>query len=91
MTVAELLSRISSKELTEWQAFYNLEPFGYEVDMFGPAQVSATLVAINSKKGSKAPQAKDFYPHLGAEEGDIQGAIGFVSALAAAHQAGNNG
>lgn len=59
--------------------------------MFGTAQVSATLVAVNSKKGSKLPQAKDFYPRLGEEEGSIEGAIGFVSALAAAHQAGNHG
>lgn len=91
MTVAELLSRISSRELTEWQAFYGLEPFGYEVDMFGAAQVSATLVAINSKKGAKTPQAKDFYPRLESDDGGIEGAIGFVSALAAAHQAGAHG
>jgi hypothetical protein len=74
--------------LTEWQAFYGLEPFGYEVDMFGPAQISATLVAINSKKGAKVPQARDFYPRLEGDDGDIEGAIDFVSALAAAHQKG---
>ena len=28
MTVEELLKRISAKELTEWQAFERLEPFG---------------------------------------------------------------
>lgn len=89
MTVAELLNRISSRELTEWREFYNLEPFGYEVDMFGPAQVSATLVAINAKKGSKLPQAKDFYPRLGEEEGSIEGAISLLSGIAQMKQAEN--
>lgn len=28
MTVRELLSRIGSDEITEWMAFYQLEPFG---------------------------------------------------------------
>lgn len=59
--------------------------------MFGPAQISATLVAVNSKKGSKVPQAKDFYPRLEGDKGDINGAIDFVSALAAAHKAGAHG
>jgi hypothetical protein len=30
MTVAELLQRISSRELSEWMAYYRLEPFGDE-------------------------------------------------------------
>ena len=28
MTVGELLERISSQEMSEWMAFYELEPFG---------------------------------------------------------------
>lgn len=30
MTVGELLERVSSRELTEWEAYYGIEPFGQE-------------------------------------------------------------
>ena len=32
MTVEELLGRTSSRELSEWEAFYQLEPFGVQRD-----------------------------------------------------------
>ena len=82
MTVAELLGRISSRELSEWIEFYKLEPFGYDVEMFGSAQVSATLVNINRKKGTKAVSAKDFYPKIDEDtEAELQGAMSFVSSI----------
>lgn len=74
----ELLGRISSKELSEWQEFYKLEPFGYEIDMFGDAQVSATLVNIHRKKGSRQVDVKDFYPKFRDEEAELQGAMNLV-------------
>lgn len=30
MTVAELLDRMSSREFSEWMAYYGIEPFGEE-------------------------------------------------------------
>lgn len=30
MTVKELLQRMDSRELSEWMAYYNIEPFGEE-------------------------------------------------------------
>ena len=52
MTVGELLSRISSQELAEWIAFYQVEPFGPYVDdlRFG---ISSTLFA-NANRDPKA-------------------------------------
>ena len=47
MTVAELLSRISSKELTEWMLYYQLEPFGTDVDMYGHAMVTSTILNVH--------------------------------------------
>jgi len=85
MTVAEMLSRMSSRELTEWMIFYGMEPFGFEAEYLGHAQTSATLVNINKKKGSKSATAKDFFPKLESREEELQGAVGFVSALTQMH------
>lgn len=62
MTVAELLGRISSQELTEWQAFFKLEPWGTEVELLGHAQTAATLANINRGKGTQPYSVKDFMP-----------------------------
>lgn len=50
--MAELLSRISSAELTEWQAFYELEPFGSQVDNLYRCMTTAAIYNVNrdSKK-----------------------------------------
>lgn len=84
MTVAELLSKVSSRELSEWMLFYGIEPFGFEANYLGHAQTSATLVNINKKKGTKNVTAKEFMPKFG-EDTSVDGAIGFVSALTAVH------
>jgi len=59
MTVEELLKRITSKELSEWQAFYNIEPFGEERMDLRFALMTANLLAPHVKKGSRL-NVKDF-------------------------------
>lgn len=61
MTVGDLLDRISSRELTEWMIFYQLEPFGSEAGYLGHAITSATIANANRGKG-RALQPKDFMP-----------------------------
>ena len=69
MTVAELLSRISSAELTEWMAFSMLEPIGHERGDLQAAVVAATMANINRKKGKKPFKPADFMPKFnGAEQ-----------------------
>ena len=68
MTVAELLSRISSSELTEWIEQYNVEPFGMQIDMLGHAITSSTVANANRKKGSKQYEPSDFMPAFEKEE-----------------------
>jgi hypothetical protein len=59
MTVGQLLASISSRELTEWQVYYGLEPFGEErADL--RAGIVASVVA-NSNRDPKR-QAKPFEP-----------------------------
>lgn len=64
MTVAELLGRISSRELTEWIAFAQVEPFGTEVTLLGHAITASTVANANRGKGSKAYKASDFMPEF---------------------------
>lgn len=61
MPVSELLQRVSSAELTEWIAFYKLEPWGTERDDWRAALVAATT-ANYSGKVKKPLQATDFMP-----------------------------
>lgn len=84
--MAELLNRVSSRELSEWFIFYSIEPFGFEADYLGHAQTSSTLVNINKKKNSKQTTAKDFIPKFkGSNESNLNGAIEFASTLTQVH------
>jgi len=65
MTVAELLDRISSRELTEWIVFSQLEPFGSEAGYVGHAIVAKTVADANRAKGQKAFEVDDFMPKFG--------------------------
>ena len=53
MTVAELLERMSSRELTEWMAYYRLEPFGDERADLRNALLCTVMVNLWSKKKAK--------------------------------------
>lgn len=67
MPVAELLDRISSRELTEWMAFYGVEPFGSRAEYYGHAIVAKTVADVNRKKGTKAYDIEDFIPKFEQE------------------------
>lgn len=51
MTVAEMLSRISARELNEWVAFERLEPFGADAMFLGHAITASTIA--NAFRGEK--------------------------------------
>ena len=62
MTVAELLERMSSKEITEWMELEKLEPFKAEVPYLGSAIVAQTVANFHKGKGQQAYKTKDFMP-----------------------------
>jgi hypothetical protein len=87
MTRAELLARISSEELTEWFAFYAIEPFGAEASYFGHAITASTVANVNRRKGHKAIPIEDFMPKFERpkeQEHGIEGAINFAKTLTVA-------
>ena len=63
LTVSELLSRCSSSELSEWLAFYSVEPFGELRADFRSAVVACTIANSNRGKG-KAYKPNDFMPNF---------------------------
>lgn len=66
--MAELLERISSRELMEWVAFSQLEPFGAEAGWLGSAIVASTVANAQRKKGAKPYKADDFMPRFEKKE-----------------------
>jgi len=64
MTVGELLQKISSRELSEWMAFFSLEPWGTEVEDWRAGLIAATIANANrdSKKRRRPYEPQDFMP-----------------------------
>ncbi|MGM0409187.1 MAG: phage tail assembly protein T [Bacillota bacterium] len=67
---------MSSKELTEWMAFYTLNPFGEEREDLRTGIIASTIVnAIQSfgdSKNKKEYKPQDFMPEFYEEEEDKQ-------------------
>ncbi len=70
MTVTELLGRISSRELAEWMAFEQLEPFGRRAEYVGHALVASTIANVNRGKDQKPYEIEDFLPQYAEEQED---------------------
>ncbi len=64
MPVGELLNRISSQELTEWMAYYALEPFGEERADLRAGIVASTVAntARDPKKRARPYRPQEFMP-----------------------------
>jgi hypothetical protein len=71
MTVAELLSRTTSRELSEWMVYYELEPFGEERADLRSGIVASTIANVNRdpKKQKKPYSPQDFLPKFEGGEG----------------------
>lgn len=72
MTVGDLLHRLSSRELTEWMAYYALEPFGEERGDMRAGIVASTLYNVHRGKNTRAATPEDFMPKYGREEAEDQ-------------------
>ncbi len=70
LPVGELLARTTSRELTEWMAFYELEPFGAERGDLQAGIVAATVANANRdpKKQKRPFEAQDFMPKFGGSD-----------------------
>jgi len=80
---AEMLSRMSSTELTEWIAFYNLEPFGSDAQYLGHAITASTIANVNTPKGKKQYKPSDFMPKFEKKKQTVDEMIQIASMLTA--------
>lgn len=56
-----MLREMTSTQLNEWIAFYGLEPFGFQADLYGHGITASTIYNINRGK-NKPLQPHDFLP-----------------------------
>ena len=83
MTVGELEDRIGSGELSEWKAYYSIEPFGQERDNLHAAQICA-MIANYSGRVKIAKKGEDFMylnPHVKRER-ETRRTLAMMDALA---------
>ena len=64
MPVRELLARTGSDELTEWMAFYQLEPFGDLRADLRSGVIASTFANANRSKNAQVFTPEDFMPYL---------------------------
>jgi hypothetical protein len=62
-TVSDLQERMTSDEFTHWIAFFGLEPWGYDAEVWRMGMTCATTAnAAGPKKGGKPWRPSDFIP-----------------------------
>jgi len=72
VTVQDLLVRISSSELTEWMAYYQMEPFGEErADLRSAIVASVTANAASKRRFKPA----DFMPRFDRPKPQSEGSM----------------
>ena len=76
-----MLSRMSSKELMEWIAFFTLEPFGSEAQFMGHAITASTVANVNRPKGRKAYKPDEFMPKFEKKEQTVDEMIQIAQAM----------
>ncbi len=57
-----MLEELSSRQLADWAAYAELEPFGYRADWARFASISQVVANSNRGKSSRVYQTKDFMP-----------------------------
>lgn len=62
MTVRELLERVDSRELSEWMIYFEMEPWGTDVEDWRAGMVASTIANVNRdpKKQIKPYDPEDF-------------------------------
>lgn len=59
-TLKQLYQEIDSAELTEWQAYHNLEPWGEQKADARTGIIASTIANVNRGKNTKAFSYEDF-------------------------------
>lgn len=75
--------RLSSRELTEWMAFYALEPWGSDVESWRFGMIAAVIANVNrdSKKQPRAFTPQDFMPNQKPKQQTIAEQIAIMKSV----------
>lgn len=65
------MAEISSRELTEWQAYAQLEPFGERQGYVQAGIVASTMANVHRGKDQRPYQPQDFMPQFD-DEPDVE-------------------
>lgn len=60
--IKRLLKEIDSQDITEYKAYYQIEPFGSEQDFLQAGIISSVIANVNRSKNSQPFKASDFIP-----------------------------
>ena len=80
-----MLARMSSREISEWMAFYGIEPFGQDVQYIGHAITAATVANVNRGKGQHAMKPDQFMPKFKKREQTVDEQIQIAQIITAAY------
>jgi hypothetical protein len=69
---------MSSSEFTEWQAYYDIEPFGEERADLRAGTIASPLVNLWQGKGAKRSKPSDWLMEFGEQEPQSPEDIAFV-------------
>ena len=61
-TVQQLLQELSVEEFIEWQAFFSLEPWGFEIENWRAAMIGSTVANANRPPKQPAYKLAQFLP-----------------------------
>ncbi len=67
-----MLAEIDARELAEWEAFYNIDPFGEGRDDLRAGIICSTIHGMAGKIANKAMAPADFMPFLTKPEREPQ-------------------
>jgi len=84
MPVGELLARTSSMELTEWMAYFELDPFGGERDDLRAGIVASAVANLGlafARKRHRPFMPKDFMPRFDRPRQTMEQQIAIVEML----------
>jgi hypothetical protein len=90
-TVDQLLSEISSEELSEWMAYYQLEPFGDERADWRSGMMAATMANLQRSKNRAPYKPEDFMPQYDRPEQEWEEQMDVIQLWHNALSGSNNG
>lgn len=72
MTVGEIEERMTARELTEWMAYYRIDPFDRQRADMGVGIIASTIANANRAKGSRPLRPIEFVPNYSGEHRPTQ-------------------